>query len=152
MLLVDELEQHTHPSIQMGFVPRLKKLWPELQVIATTHSPLVVLGAEASEVTVLKRQDERIVTAPVASSFVGYSAEDVLGDERLFDTPTEDPRTSEARSSYEQLAAIQPSQRTDDERRRLREAARAIRSGERSETSESPLLEELKAIREKYNL
>ena len=92
LLLVDELEQHTHPSIQLGFIARLKALWPELQVIGTTHSPMIVLGAQADEIVVLKRVEGRVVTAPAAASFAGYSAEDVLEDERLFDTPSSRPR------------------------------------------------------------
>ena len=152
ILLVDELEQHTHPSIQMGFVPRLKELWPELQVIATTHSPMVVMGAQSDEVVVLKRTDGVIEAAPAAMSFDGYSAEDVLVDERLFDTPAHGPRTSEALSTYEQLAAIPPGARSEDEQRRMREVARVIGSHALPGASDTPLLREIKALREKYNL
>ncbi|NJL72869.1 MAG: ATP-binding protein [Candidatus Competibacteraceae bacterium] len=44
VLLVDELEQHLHPSMQAGLMPSLKEILPDIQVFATTHSPLVRLG------------------------------------------------------------------------------------------------------------
>ncbi len=41
ILLIDELEQHLHPKWQRHIVQRLKKQFPMVQFIATTHSPLV---------------------------------------------------------------------------------------------------------------
>ncbi len=152
LLLVDELEQHTHPSIQLGFIARLKALWPELQVIGTTHSPMIVLGAQADEIVVLKRVEGRVVTAPAAASFAGYSAEDVLEDERLFDTPSSRPEASEILSSYEQLTAIPPASRSEGQRNRLRQIARSLKSKPPPEETESPLLQEIRALRAKYDL
>jgi energy-coupling factor transporter ATP-binding protein EcfA2 len=152
ILLVDELEQHTHPSIQTGFIVRLKDLWPELQIVGTTHSPLVVLGADADEVVVLKRHEGGIVATPGAASFAGYSAEDILEDERLFDTPSQRPETPEALSSYEQLAAIPADVRTEAQKNRLRQVARTLGSDPRPDVADSPLLREIRALREKYDL
>ena len=44
VILVDELEQHLHPSMQTRLPARLSELLPSAQIIATTHSPLVALG------------------------------------------------------------------------------------------------------------
>ena len=152
VLLLDELEQHTHPSIQIGSIARIKALWPELQVVGTTHSPLVVLGAEADEVVVLRRAEGRVALAPGANSFAGYSAEDILEDERLFDTSTKRPEMKEALSSYEQLAAIPVEQRTSGQKSRLRELAESLDTKSRSDAADSPLLREIRALREKYQL
>ena len=44
ILLIDEIEQHLHPSMQTRILPRLGKILPDLQIIATTHSPLIALS------------------------------------------------------------------------------------------------------------
>jgi hypothetical protein len=112
----------------------------------------VVLGADADEVVVLKRHDGGVVATPGAASFAGYSAEDILEDERLFDTPSQRPETPEALSSYEQLAAIPADVRTEAQKNRLRQVARTLGSDPRPDVADSPLLREIRALREKYDL
>lgn len=54
IVLLDEIEQHLHPSWQLAMVPQLAKAFPTVQFIATTHSPLVAIGsAEVPAETVL---------------------------------------------------------------------------------------------------
>ena len=42
LVLVDEIDGHLHPDWQWKLIPAVNKVFPNLQVIATTHSPLVV--------------------------------------------------------------------------------------------------------------
>ncbi len=42
VLLVDEIEQHLHPRLQLDILNGLRDAFPKLQIIATTHSPLVL--------------------------------------------------------------------------------------------------------------
>jgi energy-coupling factor transporter ATP-binding protein EcfA2 len=51
LILMDEIDAHMHPSWQQQLLAKLKELLPNVQVIATTHSPLVVAGLEVEEVT-----------------------------------------------------------------------------------------------------
>ncbi|NAS14342.1 AAA family ATPase [Poritiphilus flavus] len=44
VLLVDEIEQHLHPKWQRYIIQRICKQFPKIQVITTTHTPLVVAG------------------------------------------------------------------------------------------------------------
>lgn len=63
LVLVDELDLHLHPRWQRRIVKTLKTVFPRLQFIATTHSPLVLAGLEADEIVHLKRDKDRgIVT------------------------------------------------------------------------------------------
>jgi len=50
-VLLDEVEQHLHPKWQRRVVHDLKDLFPRVQFIATTHSPLVAssIGQLVSE-------------------------------------------------------------------------------------------------------
>lgn len=104
VLLIDELEKHIHPSLQTNVLLRLKKLWPDLQIIATTHSPLVTLGAYPEEVVVLRREGDIVYAEDKVPNFSGYSAEDMLRDEELFDTEIYAPKTNELLVEYKDLS------------------------------------------------
>ena len=39
ILLIDEIENHLHPTWQRRVIPALLKHFPSLQIFATTHSP-----------------------------------------------------------------------------------------------------------------
>ena len=59
ILLIDEIENHLHPTWQRRVIPALLEHFPGLQIFATTHSPFVVAGLKAGQVHLLKRDDER---------------------------------------------------------------------------------------------
>ena len=46
IVLIDEIDVHLHPSLQYEVVPKLIKLFPKVQFIASSHSPLFLLGME----------------------------------------------------------------------------------------------------------
>ncbi len=58
LILIDELDLHLHPRWQMGLIPRLKTLFPKLQFVVTTHSPLILAGAKREEIVVLTQDEE----------------------------------------------------------------------------------------------
>lgn len=57
-VLIDEVENHLHPSMQRELLPKLTKAFPNVQFIVTTHSPLVVNSVKNSTVYVLQRSPE----------------------------------------------------------------------------------------------
>lgn len=62
VVLIDELEQHIHPRWQRRIIGLLSKQFPNLQFIATTHAPMMVVGTtdlsdDEIELIVLKRND-----------------------------------------------------------------------------------------------
>lgn len=44
IVLIDEIEMHMHSTMQRDVLPSLLKLFPNVQFILTTHSPLFLLG------------------------------------------------------------------------------------------------------------
>lgn len=46
IVLIDEIELHLHSIMQKEILPKLLKLFPQIQFIITTHAPLFVLGME----------------------------------------------------------------------------------------------------------
>jgi hypothetical protein len=55
LVLIDEIDAHMHPAWQQTIVPALSQLFPRVQFIATTHSPLIVAEMEGEQVLVLSR-------------------------------------------------------------------------------------------------
>ncbi len=50
LVLIDELDLHLHPNWQRHVVADLKKAFPNIQFVATTHSPFIVQSLAADEV------------------------------------------------------------------------------------------------------
>lgn len=63
IVVIDEIELHLHPSMQAEILPKLIKLFPKVQFIITTHSPLFLLGMYK----VLGKDSYDIIDLPSAS-------------------------------------------------------------------------------------
>ena len=50
VVLIDEIDQHLHPRWQLTIVKKLRNLFPNIQFIMTTHSPVIVLGSSEDAV------------------------------------------------------------------------------------------------------
>lgn len=69
LVLIDEIDLHLHPAWQVHLVPTLKKVFPRMQFVATTHSPMLLPGLEHDELIVLTRDDEgNVITADIDES------------------------------------------------------------------------------------
>ena len=55
IVIIDELDAHIHPSWQRKLIPILRKNFPNVQFIISAHSPLLIEGCKANEVSVLRR-------------------------------------------------------------------------------------------------
>lgn len=71
IVLIDEVEQHLHPLWQRTILNMLQFSFPQIQFIATSHSPLVASGGESNTVHILQNGEHRTVKP------FGWLAEDV---------------------------------------------------------------------------
>jgi predicted ATPase len=55
IVLIDEIGNHLHPRWRMKIVSAMRKAFPKLQFIVTTHEPLCLRGLDHGEVNVLVR-------------------------------------------------------------------------------------------------
>ncbi len=97
IVLIDEIEQHLHPKWQEEVVPKIRDLFPALQFIATTHSPLVAgsvgrLGNESTpkELYHLQLRPGNRVVASEVSSMRGWRADQVLASAAFDSTISSD--------------------------------------------------------------
>lgn len=75
VVLIDELDLHLHPKWQRRIVGDLKKVFPQVQFITTTHSPFIIQSLEPDELRKLNLvdDDERVPS----NEFFRKSIEDI---------------------------------------------------------------------------
>ena len=80
LLLLDEAENHLHPRWQKRFLPDILGLFPNLQIIATTHSPFVTGSVPGARVYVCRYEAERrcAVVEDVTQDYSDKPVEDIL--------------------------------------------------------------------------
>ena len=91
ILLIDEIENHLHPTWQRRVIPTLQKHFPGLQIFATTHSPFVVAGLQAGQVHLLDRNADGVVTASTnEQDIIGWTTDEILRTFMGVDEPTDE--------------------------------------------------------------
>ncbi|MGZ3772711.1 MAG: AAA family ATPase [Pseudobdellovibrionaceae bacterium] len=79
LVLIDEIENHLHPSLQRSVLANLSNAYPNARFICTTHSPFVVSSVADSSVYALKfNERNRVVSQKLDLSDKSGSAAEVL--------------------------------------------------------------------------
>ena len=86
VLLIDEIENHLHPTWQRRVIPALLQHFRGLQIFATTHSPFVVAGLRAGQVHLLQRDGPATTNT---EDVVGWTADEILRNMMGVDDPTD---------------------------------------------------------------
>jgi len=104
IVLVDEIETHLHPRWKMRIMTLLRRAFPRIQFIVTTHDPLCLKGMYDGEVFVLQRSpdDSRVETLTDLPDPQGMRAEQILTSE-FFGLGTTDPDTDAKLARYHAL-------------------------------------------------
>ena len=90
ILLIDEIENHLHPTWQRRVIPTLLDHFPGLQIFATTHSPFVVAGLKQGQVHMLKRDADGVITASTNEhDIIGWTTDEILRTFMGVDEPTD---------------------------------------------------------------
>ena len=124
MLLIDEIENHLHPTWQRRLIPSLREHFPRLQIFATTHSPFLVAGLDAGQVHRLYRDADFTVRAeaPNSKQIVGWTVDEILRGLMGVQDPT-DNETAERAQELRELRNQLPLEDKAEEGRRLRRIA-----------------------------
>lgn len=80
LLLIDEAENHLHPKWQKRFIPTILEIFPNLQIIATTHSPFIVSSVEGAKVYVCKPHTDHCTIEEGTAPYYGMPVDDILLD------------------------------------------------------------------------
>ena len=159
ILLIDEIENHLHPSWQRRVIPALLKHFPGLQIFATTHSPFVIAGLKAGQVHLLNRDADGVVTASSnTEDIIGWTADEILRVFMGVEDPTDDATAAAARELRQlQDAGPHPDEGQEEQRQaRMQELRhlvnRDLLAGGPRAAEEERFAENLTRILEKYRL
>lgn len=79
VLLIDEIENHLHPKWQKNIVGIIRKHFPNLQIILTTHSPFVVSSVNDAKIYVCIGKTDHCEIEDATADYSNYPVDDVLG-------------------------------------------------------------------------
>ena len=89
ILLIDEIENHLHPTWQRRVIPALMDHFPGLQIFATTHSPFVVAGLRAGQVHLLNRDNGSVTISTNDRDIIGWTTDEILRTFMGVEEPTD---------------------------------------------------------------
>lgn len=109
VVLIDEIDQHLHPRWQLTIVKKLRKLFPNIQFIMTTHSPVIILGSSDDAVffRVERQEGSTTVSEPYYRSSMDKMMLNTLITSSLFnlDTAAMNPEKLDADTSDDMISS-----------------------------------------------
>lgn len=79
VVLLDELDIHLHPSWKRRIVSDLRRVFPRVQFITTTHDPLCLQGLHKEEIVVLRKNNKGEVFQIMSNpNFEGMEVDQIL--------------------------------------------------------------------------
>ena len=120
MVIIDEIGTHLHPRWRMEVVERLRRAFPKIQFVVTTHEPLCLRGLRDGETVVLTKDSENEIIAltdlPDPSEL---RVDQILTSDFFGLKSTIDPSTEKLFDEYYSLLAIDDDKKTEEQKNRL---------------------------------
>ncbi len=107
LVLIDEIDAHLHPRWKMQIVDCLRRTFPRVQFLMTSHDPLCLRGLEKGETAVLWRDEQKrvqVITDLPAPK--GLRIDQLLTSEYFGLNSTLDPETDLLFREYYTLLAL----------------------------------------------
>lgn len=124
LVLMDEIDAHLHPSWQQSLVFNLSKVFPNVQFIATTHSPLIIGGMPPEQIFRFARDENGKATRVQVDPDMTVGRTDQILTTPLFGLKTTlDRATQEGIKRYQELIGkIRRSHEEEKEFQKLRKS------------------------------
>ncbi len=78
LLLIDEAENQLHPKWQKRLIGSILKLFPNLQIIATTHSPFIVSSVPEAQLLVCHAKTNHCVVTDETAEYSNKPVDEIL--------------------------------------------------------------------------
>ena len=152
ILLIDEIENHLHPTWQRRVIPALLEHFPQLQIFAATHSPFVVAGLKAGQVHLLQRDSATgAVTATTnTEDIIGWTADEILRTMLGVHDPT-DEETAKNAQKLRQLRKEEPRDTPEKEEERQQEMERLRRLVDRDLLAGGPMAAQMGLFEQQFS-
>ena len=100
LVLIDEVDAHLHPKWQRRVVEDLKRIFPAVQFVCTSHSPFVIQSLEPDE---LRTLDE---SGPLLVEYANRSIEDIAEDIQKVEVPQQSERARRLAQATERYFSL----------------------------------------------
>ena len=144
VLLLDEIDLHLHPSWQQRLLKQISQIFPNMQLVATTHSPFTVQQAGPGELFTIQRENKRLLL----DVFDGNPQELLLHQLIMSDvfglTSDESVHVQKLKSDHEQL--LNKKRKTLKDKAALKKIESQLKSIPQTSYSNSRLSEEDRKI------
>ncbi len=94
VVIIDEIDLHLHPLWQLRIIDDLSEIFPAIQFIATSHSPLVVQVAETANFALVRKREADVQIVNKPEDVRRWRVDQILTSE-LFEVPTARNRDTE---------------------------------------------------------
>lgn len=78
LLLIDEAENQLHPKWQKRFIRTILELFPNLQIIATTHSPFIISSVPNARLFVCQSRGDHCVVVDETDEYSNKPVDEIL--------------------------------------------------------------------------
>ncbi len=112
LIFIDEAENHLHPKWQKVFLNNLLEIFPNLQVIITTHSPFIVSSVENARIFVCSSEGDGSVIKEETDFYRNKPIEEILMSP-LFNTNNFNAEISELMSERKKAIASHNADKAD---------------------------------------
>ncbi len=86
LLLIDEAENQLHPKWQKRFIHSILKIFPNLQIIATTHSPFIISSVPNAQLLVCKAEEDHCAVVDETAEYSNKPVDEILMSPLFEDT------------------------------------------------------------------
>ena len=155
IVIVDELEQHLHARWQRTVVDDLKQLFPNVQFVVSTHSPLVAssigaqIGLSSDKLYVLEATEDSRVEVSKHEFMQGWDMDQVLASRAFRYQIRSDPSTERMLRKVSEIS--QTSHRTPDQERVFQDVKNSLKNAFLAGKSPIERIAELEANKELMN-
>ncbi|OYW78071.1 MAG: hypothetical protein B7Z37_00960 [Verrucomicrobia bacterium 12-59-8] len=127
LVLMDEIDAHLHPAWQQSLVTKLRTIFPKVQFIASTHSPLIVGGMATDHIIRLSRDaDGRVQRVPIDADMTMGRTDQILTTDLFSLRTTLDQHTQDLMAEYQTL--LGKKKRTSEEDARFQQVRTLLHS------------------------
>lgn len=105
IVIVDELGNQLHPRWQMRIVKQLRKVFPNINFIISTHHPLCLRGAEKDEILLLKNIENQVIADSELPNPATLRVDQILASEFFGLSSHIDPKIEAKFNRYYELLA-----------------------------------------------
>ncbi|MYF00417.1 MAG: AAA family ATPase [Gammaproteobacteria bacterium] len=121
LVLLDEIDAHLHPKWQRRVVDDLKRMFPLIQFVCTSHSPFIIQSLEHDE---LRTLDE---TGPPLVEYSNRSIEDIAEDIQQVKSPQQSEKAKKLNDATERYFYLLKGKGTDVKQGELERAEKEYR-------------------------